>query len=133
MNLNFTLTGIKGVLVRLDKLKSNTVTSSGVIVNSYENYETEGGRPSTKLSHEVFSLRGTVLKMSAAAMKAIEQEGYKLDVSDTIIVYPSAKSPQNWFIDPDKIDEPTSDFEGYLLLHPAQIQCILNTKNEKSE
>lgn len=129
---NFTLLGPRGVLIQLDKLKSATTKESGILVPSYENYETEGGRPAAKLNHEVYSLLGTITQLSHKAKEIAALDGYQLTTGARVVVYASAKVPNNWFVDPSKLENPVNDFDGSLLIHPSQIQCILNTSTTPS-
>lgn len=125
----FEVQGTKGVLVKLEPYKGETVTRGGLIVPKYKNYETDGGRPASKRDPERFSTVGQIVAISDKAQELMDQEMMNYKVGDTIAVYSHVKNSNNWFIE-DKL-HPVADWNGYLLVHPNSLECkLINDDNE---
>lgn len=120
--MNYKVQGSRGILVRLDKYESDKVTESGIIVPKFKNYETDGGRPASKIDDgEVFSSTGTIVQVSDKCQQLLSEEKMDLGEGDRVMIDPNAKSPHNWFIENRSVK--VADFEGLVLLHPNHIQA----------
>lgn len=125
----YEVVGSKGVLIQLDKYPSQeTTTDFGVIVPKYEAYETEGGRPASKVVNEVYTTTGTIIQISAKARETLDEEKIDVQPGSRVYIYPAAKNPSNWFF-PDRT-KPVQDFDGLLLVQPNMIQAIVHNEDQ---
>ena len=124
--LNYTVLGPKGILIQLFPLQDSATSPSGVLVPSYENFITEGGKPASTLSLERFSCIGTVLQISPTAADYLLKESIDLSVSDVVGIHSTYKNQSNWFISPDKARLPVQDWDGLLLVSPQMLSFKIN-------
>lgn len=108
------------VVIQLDEV-GDTITEGGVIVPLYENYETDGGKPGSKVSSKKYTNTGTVLALSESASKQIPalQAGNKVFVSNS-----SVSTPQyHFYIDRTKL---VQDFTGVISIPAILVEAIIN-------
>jgi len=105
------------ILVQLDQV-TDTVTEHGIIVPLFENYETDGGKPSSKISSKKYSSVGTVLKISNNSPLQLA-EGTK------VYVNPSSSNQQfQFYLDRTKL---VQDFEGLICIPHTLIEATITT------
>lgn len=125
---NYNVHGPKGVLIQLHERPEATVTESGIMIPKFKAYETEGGRPASKLATEKYSLIGTILQISEKAQETLDDNKQPYKVGDTVSVFPQAKQQHCWFL-LDKIN-PVTDWTGLILIIPAQIEAEVTTTTQ---
>lgn len=123
----YNVVGPKGVLINLHPYPTDQITESGIIVPAFDNYETDGGKPATKIKEDVYSPIGQIEQISIAAQKEIDDSGMDLKVGDWILIQGQAKASFNWFV--ISADTPVANFDGKLLIHPNQILAKLEINN----
>lgn len=117
MNIEkFIPVGTRGILVLLDPLKTTT-TDSGLLVPKFENSMSDGGRPVSKYSDQVYSTMGTVVSISARAEKELEKEEIPVKVGDKVVIQDNARA-QVLYLNPDST---FSTHDGYVSIAPLQI------------
>jgi len=96
-------------LILLDEVRESS-NSSSIIIPLYMAYETEGGRPATKISDVNYLSKGTLM-----------YPYLDLKVGTKVYVSPSAVSPHyQFFLDRDSL---VLEFEGMILIPPTLIQA----------
>jgi len=122
--------GSKGLLVKLQPFEEDTTTESGIVIPTYENYTTEGGKPAAKPTLEKYSTIALVLAISDKASEIMTEEKMDIKKGDTILLWPQAKISSNWLI--LHRHTPVADFDGYLLIHPNMIQSKIDLPNAEA-
>lgn len=119
--------GQKGILIQLVPYKSETTqTEEGIIIPLYERYETDGGRPASRIKEDKLSTIGKVLQISAIAREVLDNDKIKLNIGDYVSISEQHKNSTNQFIiDKDIPVVMEQDFEGYLRIFPNMIESIL--------
>lgn len=132
LNLNnYKILGQKGVLIRLLPYRSETTTTAeGIIIPLYENYETEGGRPASRIkSEDKYSTIGEVLQISDKAQLILNEEKMDIKVGDYISIPLVHKHPSNQFL--LSKNDSVSEFEGYLTIYPNMVQAKIIINSEE--
>lgn len=121
---NYEFYGPRGVLLKLEKFKDEiTINEAGVHIPLYENFESDNGRPDSKIKVEDYSCIGEILYISKASQKMMEDEGMEYKVGDRVAIFRNQKTPFNQFL-VDKTNQ-VEKFEGYMLITPQMIECKL--------
>lgn len=115
---NITLLGDR-VIILLDKLEDHTTTDAGIVVPFFQNIESDGGRPDTKVSNLKYLSKGTIVAMSDYAKEKLPQ----LSPSTRVFVNPSAVSPSYQFF--HKRNGLVEEFEGYIVVPHTLIEAII--------
>jgi co-chaperonin GroES (HSP10) len=105
------------VIVLLDKAEDHTTTDGGVIIPLFENAETDGGRPTSKLSMKRYLSVGTVLAISATAQEKIPT----ISVGDRVYVTPSSASSNYQFL-PDRT-QLVEDWSGMISISHVLVEA----------
>lgn len=105
------------VIVLLDKAEDHTTTESGLIIPLFENAETDGGRPASKLSMKRYLSTGTILGLSQTAQEKLPT----IKVGDKVYVTPTAATPQYQFL-PDRT-QLVEDWSGLIVISHVLIEA----------
>jgi co-chaperonin GroES (HSP10) len=105
------------VIILLDKAEDHTVTESGLIIPLFENAESDGGKPISKLSLKRYLSVGTVLALSATAQEKLPT----INVGDRVYVTPSSASPNYQFL-PDR-SQLVEDWTGMISVSHILIEA----------
>lgn len=105
------------VIVLLDKAEDHTVTEGGLIIPLFENAESDGGRPISKLSLKRYLSIGTILAMSPTAQEKLPT----VKVNDRVYVTPSSASPNYQFL-PDRT-QLVEDWNGMISISHVLIEA----------
>ena len=117
---NHEVVGVKGILIKLEEYPDQVTTNeAGVIIPIYENYETEGGRPASKITGSMFSNVGTILQISDMAVELLKQDKIDIKVGDRVSIHRNQQHPSNQFL-PENMQ--VVDFVGYVLVSSSMIQ-----------
>lgn len=127
---NYEVVGSRGILIKLEPYKNPTsITDEGILIPLYENYETDGGRPDSRIKENEFSLIGKILQISLKSQEILEREKMDLKIGDYVGISPMHMHQSNWFL--VERDTPVSKFTGYLRIDPTMIDSkIINYINE---
>jgi len=118
---NHEVVGRKGVLIKLEEFQNKeSINAAGVYVPLFENYETDGGRPASKIKDENFSYIGEVIQISEKAKDILAEEKIDIKVGDRVSIHRNQKVQFNHFF-PEN-NAPVMDFSGYILIDPSGIQ-----------
>ena len=115
--------GAKGILVQLFELKDEKVSDAGIITQAFVNGETDGGRPVSRRSDEMYQPKGEIVQLSNQVTKWLEENEVDLKVGDTVLIQPGSKHRNNWFI--ENPETGTEEFTGLVKLHPNNIEAKL--------
>lgn len=108
------------VLIKLDEQVEHTDT--GILIPLYEKAQTDGDRPTVKLSNKKYLSQGTVVEVSSSALEHISKDA-TLKPGDRVYVNPQAVSPTyQYFTDRSKL---VIDFDGHVLIPVQLIDAIL--------
>lgn len=117
------IVGSKGILIKLFPYPTDsTINSAGIIVPLYENYESDGGRPASRITTENFSNIGEVIQISSKAQQYLEEEKMDIKVGDIVSIGREHKHPSNQFLPKNVQTQHPSDYEGYMIVHFNAIQ-----------
>lgn len=120
---NFTLTDDR-ILVKLDKYEEDR--TSLIEVPLYEKGETDGGRPTARISDKQYLAVGTVVKLSPMANEKMNEEGTPLKEGDRVFVNINAVNPAYQFF-PIR-NKLVISFEGYISITHRLIEAILENE-----
>ena len=98
-------------LLKLQKAEDHTTLPGGLIKPQFENYETDGGKASSRISDRRYLSIGTVLATNSPDLK----------VGDGITVLPSCANI-NYFFSMDR-SQLASTFDGTILVPNTMIEC----------
>lgn len=113
------------VLVLLDKFQEEMTTKNGVIIPTYENYQSDADRPQSRVKSEIFSTIGTVLQIPAKAREEMDKNGYEnVQVGSKVVLAPNTKNENTMFSPNRETPYEEKSFSGYLLIHFGSIQSL---------
>lgn len=112
------------VLIKLDLLEDHSKSESGLSIPLYEAYQTEGGRPSAKLSDKTYLAQGEVILCSPSAAKKLEEQGTPISIGQKVFVTMSSVSPAyQFFMDRSNL---VLEFDGHILIPYTFIEAYVN-------
>lgn len=120
---NLTIFGDR-VLILLDIERENTKTDSGIEVPHYVQDETDGGRPTVKLSGRKYLPQGTVVNVSPLASAKLKEHQTPLTVNDRVLVSYAALNPSYQFF-PERTKHVIAH-HGYMLIPYSLIEAKIN-------
>lgn len=101
-------------MIRLQQATDQTVLPSGLVNPVFENYETDGGKASSRISNKHYLTIGVVLVTTSPDLK----------VGDTVTVMPSSANRNYFFpLDRSQLQPP---FDGTILVPNSHIECKIN-------
>ncbi len=116
--------GSKGIMVQLLPLKDRLEkTDSGILVGSFVNTETDGGRPDVELNGRKFTRVAQVMQISDKCKEDLQKEMIPLSVGDFVMVSDYGANQRNWVID-DPMKQ-TQDHSGVLTIGVPDIKYKL--------
>ncbi len=98
-------------LLKLLQAEDHTTLPGGLIKPQFENYETDGGKASSRISSRKYLSIGIVLATNSPDLK----------VGDTITVMPSCANPTYFF--PLDRSQLAPTFDGTILVPNTMIEC----------
>lgn len=118
---NYEVVGKLGILVKLEEFDNEIREENGIVTLRMENYETDGGRTSSRPSHEKYCPVGTVIQISRKAQEELDELKIDLKPDDKVAIFPNMIQHTRWFI----VDKtaPVAQHEGYVLASADSIQC----------
>lgn len=108
------------VVVQLDELADHTITDAGIVVPLFQNIESDGGRPDTKVSNLKYLPKGTIVNISQFAKERLPE----LNIGDRVFVVPSVVAPAYQFF--SKRNGLVENFEGTISIPHTYIEAKIN-------
>lgn len=126
---DYEILGARGILIELEKFEEEVpVNEKGLIVPEFQNFQTESGRIDSNVKGRKFKSKGTIVQISAKAQDILDEEKMGLKVGDKVAIFENSLHESAWFV--INRDVPTRAPEGYIRVHPNNIEAKILSNNE---